>query len=264
MGTETGLICGLSSGTKEKSSYYQELCICHKTVLHNNDIELNEDRFLLNSITRACSYHHDVAKTRLPIHKYLLKLLLKELNNIFSSQPYLHKLYRALFATAYFGLLGVGELTKGDHPVKAHDVHVGRNKKKLLIILRTSKTHWKNSKPQIIKINSQEINNQDISAKLKFCPYQILKEFSALQKSFKNINEQFFVFSNRTPVTCSQFCAVLKKAIHNCGFDVRLYSVRGFRSGRAGDLLEMGLSVETIKKLGRWKSNAIYKYFKAV
>lgn len=75
-----------------------------KAILMNIGIEVNEDRFLLTSITRACSYRNDMAKTRLPIHKHLLILLFRELNNMFDAQPYIKKLYRALFAIAYFGL----------------------------------------------------------------------------------------------------------------------------------------------------------------
>ena len=50
-------------------------------------------------------------------------------------------------------------------------------------------------------------------------------------------------------------------AIRLC-LDPSLYSCQGVRLGYALDLLDMGLSVETIKKMGRWRSNAIYEYFK--
>ena len=41
-----------------------------------------------------------------------------------------------------------------------------------------------------------------------------------------------------------------------------LYLFHGFQSGRASDLLKLGVSVETIKKLGRWHSNAVFRYLK--
>ena len=53
-----------------------------------------------------------------------------------------------------------------------------------------------------------------------------------------------------------------KTAIRAERFDKRLYSVHSLRAGRANDLLKLGLSVETIKKLGRWKSNAVFRYLK--
>ena len=36
----------------------------------------------------------------------------------------------------------------------------------------------------------------------------------------------------------------------------------GLRAGRAVDLLRMGVSFETIKKLGHWKSNIVYEYLR--
>ena len=70
------------------------------------------------------------------------------------TQPYLAHLYCALFSTAYYGLFHVGEITSGSHPVQVQNVHIGRNKNKVLFILLTSKTHGLYSKPQTIKITS--------------------------------------------------------------------------------------------------------------
>ena len=67
-------------------------------------------------------------------------------------QIYLKILYKTLFSTAYYGLFRVGELTSGSHPVLVGDVHVSENKNKFLFLLRTSKTHWKDVKPQRVKI----------------------------------------------------------------------------------------------------------------
>ena len=262
------LFAGFLAGQNKKATTIKSYVSAIKAVLLNIDVEINEDRFLLNSITRACSYRNDVARTKLPIHKGLLKLLLQELGRMFDAQPYLRWMYQALFSTAYFGLFRVGELTKGDHPIRASDVHIGLNKKKLLILLRTSKTHWKSAKPQIVKINSYDINVKKSQSathnkgNFNYCPYLMLKKYAGVRRSFKSVEEMFFVFRYRSPVLVHHFRKVLKQALLNCGFDSRLYCCQSFRSGRAGDLLDMGLSVETIKKLGRWKLNAIYRYFR--
>ena len=52
----------------------------------------------------------------------------------------------------YYGLMRVGEVSQGDHPVKARDIHAATNKDKILVILRSSKTHGKSTYPQKIKI----------------------------------------------------------------------------------------------------------------
>ena len=38
--------------------------------------------------------------------------------------------------------------------------------------------------------------------------------------------------------------------------------MHGICAGHACDLLDLGLSVEAIKKIGHWRSNAVYKYLK--
>ena len=255
------LFAGYLADKECKSSTIKSYVSAIKAVVMNEGIHINENRFLLNSITRACSFRNDIAKTKLPIHKNLLGILLKQLEKCYACQPYLRSLFMALFSTAYFGLFRIGELTKGDHPILAKDVHIGANKNKLMIILWTSKTHWKNVKPQIVKINSITANHAT-SKKNCHCPFELLKDFAVRRKSFKSTAEQFFVFHDRSPVTSVIFNRVLTKTVVACGFKAELYSGTSFRAGRALDLFEIGISVETIKKLGRWKSNAIYRYFK--
>ena len=79
---------------------------------------------------------------------------------------------------------------------------------------------------------------------------------------YRNKNEPFFVFSDKSPVKPEQMRAVLKLIIQFSGFHPNLYSTHSLRTGRALDLLKLGLSVETIKKMGRWKSNSVFTYLK--
>ena len=127
-----------------------------KAVLQDSGIKLQYDEYLMNSLTCACRLVNDQIRTRLLITHGLLNVIIKRTHDWYTSknQPYLHTLYKTLFSTAYFGLFRIGELTSGEHPVLARDVHMGFNKRKVLFILRTSKTHWKNTKPQTIKISS--------------------------------------------------------------------------------------------------------------
>ena len=106
---------------------------------------ISEDRFLLNLLIRACKYRgkHSV-RLRLPIQKDLLHAILDQVHTIFmcdSNQPYLNTLYQTMFLTAYYGLFHIGEVAFGTHVILARDIHVGTNKKKLLFMLRSLKTH---------------------------------------------------------------------------------------------------------------------------
>ena len=127
-----------------------------KAVLDIDGHPINEDKATLKALVRACRLHNDNIDVRFPIKRGLLQLIINGVKEIYANQPYLSALYQALFATAYFGLFRIGELTFSEHVVKAVDVHVGTNKDKLMFVLHSSKTHSRGMKPQIIKISSQK------------------------------------------------------------------------------------------------------------
>ena len=126
-----------------------------KKVLRNDGVTLDEDTYLINALTRACKLHNDRVLTRFPIQKGLLRVLLHKTESFFEGkhQSYLATLYTSMFATAYYGLFRVGEITESEHNISVTDVHIGQNKDKLLFVLRSSKTHGRNNLPQKIKIS---------------------------------------------------------------------------------------------------------------
>ena len=236
-------------------SYISAIC----TVLMQDQYKLREDTYLISSLTKACRYQNDTVKIRLPIQKQLFHTILDQTNLHFDQmgQNYLKVMYRAMFTAAYYGLLRVGEVTYGSHPVLAPDVHIASNKKKLLFILRTSKTHWKNNKLQFVKISSTcKITNNC------HCPFNILQSYVHRRPTCRKLKEPFFVFADRSPVLPNHMRGLLKLILTEANIDANNYSTHSFRAGRSCDLLEMGLSVETIKKLGCWKSNAVFTYLR--
>ena len=160
---------------------------------------MNEDRCLLNSLTRACRLTKDVVSIWRPIHKEMLSMILKTIDYNFSNagQMYLKHLYLALISTTYYGLFRVGEVTLSPHAVRACDIHIGCNKNKLLFVLRTFKTHNCNSQPQTIKILSKATLNKETN---EYCPFTLLRNYIAKRQPYLSDNEIFFVFHDRTPV----------------------------------------------------------------
>ena len=228
---------------------------------------LNKMMFFLSSLTRACKLKNDVIQSRIPIRKSLLSVIVWTVGRIFcSEQPFLICLYRALFLTTYFSLFRVGEVTRSTHRVCACDVQIGQNKNKLIFILRSSKTHNQSDKPQIIKISAIMQNRRHTLEQTThcesdvFCPFQMLKQFISMCGQYVTDEEPFFIFRDHSPVLPSHFRWVLKKCITLIGLDPKLYCLHGMHAGRASDLLHMGVSVETIKKLGRWCSSSVYTY----
>ena len=96
----------------------------------------------------------------------------------------------------------------------------------------------------------------------EFCPFEILRKYLKLRKEYKSENEPFFVFSDRSPVSPDNVRTVLKRVLEINNYNVNEFTFHMLRAGRATDLLKAGVSVETIKKLGRWTSNCIYTYLR--
>ena len=177
-------------------------------------------------------------------------------------QPYLEKLYQAMFSTAYFGLFRICEITvtPANHTIAVTDVHVGKNKQKILFILRTSKTHQQSSQPQMVKISTKPLGSEQQYQ--GFCLYQLLCNYMAVRPQYCCVQEPFFIFRDRSPVTAEHLRSTLKILLAAAGFDPNNYLGHSFRIGRSSDLMKYGVSVETIKKLGRWKSNIVFSYIR--
>ena len=227
-----------------------------KSILKADKYKWNDDLVLVTSLTRACKLINDRVMSRLPIQRGLLDVLLHEISRNFKDQFYLRTLYCALFALGYYGLFRIGELTMSDHVVKAVNVHVATNKQKILVILYTSKTHNLSHRPQKIKI--QAVN--DKSSNRVFCPFHLMRQFIAIRRSYQSLEEPLFIFRNGSPVCTNHVRLVLKSALIAVGLDHSLYGFHSLRVGRTSDLVKAGMGIEQIKMLGRWKSNAVYKY----
>ena len=160
-------------------------------------------------------------------------------------------------------MLRIGEVTLGPHAILARNVNVGINKKKLLFVLNSSKTHGKGQNPQMVKITSQPKEKCHRSQKIhNLCPFTLINNYLVARPHAVSEFEQFFVYSDRSAITPEQARKTLRFLIKRMGLNSMLYNFHSFRIGRCGDLLKYRVSVETIKKLGRWKSNAVFAYLK--
>ena len=167
-----------------------------KHILRTDGYSWDDNKAMLSSITKSCKILNDKLLVRLPIRRRLLDLLLFEVQRIFPDQPYLEKLYLAMLSIGYYGMFRVGEMTKSPHTMKAKDVHIANNKNKILVILYTSKTHGKDSFPPKIKIEAS-VNRVTNSF---FCPFKLLRSYLESRGGYMAETEEFFVFSDRSPV----------------------------------------------------------------
>ena len=130
--------------------------------------------------------------------------------------------------------------------------------------------HWTDANPQFVKIASRGIESKSGSKQKPeeriplhtYCPFALIEDYIAIRPKISKNSEQFFVFADNSPVKCIHMRKMLGKLLTTAGFNMKLYGTHSLRIGRAVDLQKMQISVETIKKLGRWKSNAVFLYLR--
>ena len=200
------------------------------------------------------------------IQDYLLEMILFEFQRMFDRQPYLEILYKTMVIVGYFGKLRVSEITTGLHPVRAKDVHIAKNKQKILFILYTSKTHGYNAKPQKVKITLESMNERERARMNKhfFCPFQLAGTYLEIRGNYKKDDDPFFIFSDGTPVSPDCLRKTLRKALSRLNLDASLYNVQSLRIGRTTDMVTVfHYSLPFVKSAGRWSSNTVYKYVRS-
>ena len=219
-------------------------------------------------MTGACHLKNDKVLTRLPIQCGLLKLILFEVQRLKTQdQPYLSLLYKTIFILGYYGLFRAGELTYGEHVIKAGNVHVAGNKEKTLVILYSSKMHNKGQAPQRIKITSHNADGRAIGYVHRFfCPFVLVCQFIRFWGNFHFNNDQFFIFNNGDPVKPSHARHILKSCLKRLGLSPECYNLHSFRCGRATDMQKFNYSLEEIRRAGRWKtkSNSVFRYLRQI
>ena len=247
-----------------------------KHILKTDGYEWNDGQVLLNTLTKSCKLKNDQLKIRLPIQKGLLELILFRIQRKYDNQPYLEAMYISAYLLQYYGLLRVGEIADSNHTIKATNVHQSKYKStfKLLLVLYSSKTHGAESAPQQIKIlgkNAIEVvdsenyigrhtmKKQELG---KFCPVEWTRRYIQLRGPTRSITEPLFKLSDGSPLKPTWLRQLLRSILTEFDLQTDLYDTHSFRIGRATDLFKTGVHIDDIKQLGRWKSDAVYKYLR--
>ena len=95
-----------------------------------------------------------------------------------------------------------------------------------------------------------------------FCPFKIIRNYIKERGGYNSRDENFFVLRDKSIVKPIHPNRILKLCLNRINIDPSLYLVHSLRAGRACDMLKQGYSIDHIKCIGRWKSNAVYKYLK--
>ena len=146
----------------KQSSPVKSYIFAIKKLLVLDGYDWQDSEVLVTSLTKACRLINDKVSNRLPITCSLVKMLLFELERVYEGQMYLQILFKAIFLLCYYGMMQIGEVTLSPHIVKAKNIHIAKNKDKIMIVLYSSKTHGKGQRPQKIKISSQRDDKTEI------------------------------------------------------------------------------------------------------
>ena len=263
------LICIKNLQSSTVKSYISGI----KSVLIDDGYDWKEGKLLLNALTRSCKLKNDEVKTRLPIQKGFLDMILHRISKKFEKQPYLEAMYIAAILISYYGLMRIGEITESEHTVKALNVHTAKNRDQILIILYSSKTHGGGDRPQKIKIHGKtfiEVEDRKrttnsykkYTSDCHFCPVWWMHHYTDMRQEIEKEEEQLFVFSDGSNLKPYHIRNLLRQIIRSFNLNEFLYDTHSLRIGRATDLFKYGVHIEDIKQLGRWRSNAVYKYLR--
>lgn len=248
----------LAETGKHENTLKSYLSAIKKVLTTEGESLKNLDNVALASIIKSCKYRNNEVIHRMPINYFMLLTLLDAADSFFDQQPYLATLYKAMFSAAYYGLLRVGEITKGPHAVLAQDVIIGKNKKKIQLILRTSKTHGLGDPPQVIAFYC---DCHETKAP-QYCPYELMVQYNKLKEKYANCKEQYFVYQGHIPVQAAKFREVLKTLLRFANINADCFNTHSFRIAHANDLRRLGKDVSYIQQIGRWKSSAVWNYLK--
>lgn len=188
---------------------------------------------------------------RKPITFDLLTSMRSKLRSICWSR-YEARLFSAAFSLAFFGALRVGEVVL--------EVIRGRESRGLLlqdVTLSPSEV--------VLSIRNSKTDQLGRGATLRLpatggkgpCPVKDTSKYLNLRPQGQG---PFFIHENGAPLARHQFAKVMRKVIAACGLTAADYAPHSFRIGAATSAAHWGLSVERIKNMGRWKSNAFRGY----
>lgn len=229
-------------------------------------VKLDSEKCRFHALVKAARIKNGKIKMRLPIK--LLNRMIEEVPRLkrFKNQPYLVKLYRAIFAVAYYGLLRVSEITGSKHLLKSRDMHLAQDRPKVQMRIWTAKNKKRGTWLDDLKIEGLLDCKACFPSSIerstyRFCPVHLIKQFHSVRLATPG-DYQFFCFADGSPIPQVQLRNTIKEVLDSIGIGRNTHNGQSFRSGRACDLRKLNYSIRDIKFFGRWHGNSVFKYFK--
>lgn len=103
-----------------------------RLILKWDGIDLQEDKNLLSSLLTTCKLKNKSLFIRMAIRFKILKAVIDHTDKMLNrcGQEYLGMLLKAMFCTAYFGLLRVGEMVQSNDQIKLKNLNFAKNRER--------------------------------------------------------------------------------------------------------------------------------------
>ena len=189
---------------------------------------------------------------RLPLTKELVDLLCHSVPKL-TGDDYLQALIRAMFLTAFYGFLRVGEIAVSQDRgavIQRRDIELVRGQQDMLRLTIRSYKHDQGKGPHTLFIAPLRGEG--------FCPVQAMLKFIKVRGDQQG---PLFGWVTRG-VQQSTFRSWLKTCVCLCGLDPTRYKGHSFRIGAASSAAAQGCTETQIKALGRWNSDAFKRYIR--
>lgn len=207
--------------------------------------------FLVQKTLKAIQRKSQTCDIRMPITLDILGRLVDAASHIAHSDYEYHML-KAFFLVMFFGFFRIRELmVDPQKPQSVIDItQVTRNSSGFVISIAHFK-HNVTGHPTLICLTAKQDR--------KLCPVEALIDYVRKRGRYAG---SLFLDQQRQPVTRNLFCTRLKSCVRFCGLDPNLYKSHSFRVGACTLASEQNIPNETIRLLGRWKSDAFKRYIR--
>ncbi|XP_078670906.1 uncharacterized protein LOC144911025 [Branchiostoma floridae x Branchiostoma belcheri] len=211
--------------------------------------------FAIRKLMQSIQKHH-IPDSRLPITLPILTVLIEALASI-GLNEYDICLYKAMFLFMFYSLARISEVamsSTSQHTLNLADISSNLdpsgNVTSLVVCFKTFK-HSKSTSQANIAIMPQPQNRD--------CPVANLLTYLHFRGQQPG---PLFLLSSGKAVPCDSFSKILKACVVQLHLDPHKFTSHSFRIGAATTAALQGVSDSTLRRLGRWSSDAFKKYIR--
>ena len=181
---------------------------------------------------------------RKPITETLLHKMISKLPSV-TSNTYEQALFASMFLTAFHFALRVGEITDSQHNLQRSQVSASTSE--VCISFKS------------FKHSPQHPGSHSIQSSMSiFCPVKYLLHYISLRGPKPG---PLYCLHGK-PVTRNLFATTLRLLLQEVGEEQSDFNTHSFRIGIATAWYNKGISDLQIKRMGRWRSNAVLNYIR--